>query len=404
MINKTEKRINYLYANLLNDIDFDWLELESGLPNIFDILGITNNELKHSNMLSWLLQPSQAHGINESFIKRFLREIAQDEKSEISQLQTENLPFEDVEIRREWNHIDLLIIFPEHAIAIENKIWSKESGRQLERYRKLIEEFFPDKSKSYVYLTPNGHTPNLESNYYINISYQSVVDILKRILKIKSKELTSRMLVLLEDYLQILQRRIMENDKSVELARKIYNNHKELFDFVYEYIPDLSETLRPYFEKKVLESDWLLGSANKGVVRFQTKEMAELIPPYKKANGWPKKEPILFEIDYWWNSKNDNSDARIYFKMTISNGENDELRAALKNTIESIDGAKTPAGKKWLVYFPFKKKINWTEIEEEESAILSYVEDVWPKITATVHKINNAIIENAKTIKRTFNE
>lgn len=391
--------INEKYLALLNDIDFDWLELESARPNIFNILGAAHNELRHSNMLSWLMKAQESHGIGEDFVKRFLREVAQDEKSELSQFEVENLPYEEVEVRREWNHIDVLIIFPSQVIAIENKIWSKETGNQLIRYMKIVEDTFPNKKKSYVFLTPDGYISEHASDYYINISYQVVIDILSRILKIKSDEITTRVSVLLEDYLQILKRDIMSDDKTVELARKIYNNHKDLFDFVYNHKPDLSVSLRPYFENKVLESGWLLGSPNKGMVRFQTKEMKSLLPPNNKAYGWSFKEPLLFEIDYWWNNKPDNSDTRIYFKVTISPSENQDLKAVLKETIESIEGAKSPTGKKWHVYFPYQKKYDWNSVLEDEANIIDFIDQMWVKITSIVNKVNEKIIENQDKIK-----
>lgn len=395
-----EQELNNAYKALLNDINFDWLELESSKPNIFQILGAVNNELRHSNMLSWLLNPNESHGIGEAFIKRFLREVAQHEKSSISQFQTENLPFDKVEIRREWNNIDVLILFPEHVVAIENKIWSKETGNQLERYISVIEDHFPDKNKSYVFLTPDGYIPEHASDTYISISYQVVIDILSRILEIKSNDLTSRMFILMEDYLQILKRNIMNDDKAVDLARKIYANHKSLFDFVYDHKPDLSENLRKYFNDKIEASGWVTGSVNKGYVRFQTKEMKALLPPYKNSNGWPLKEPLLFEIDYWWNAKGDNNDTRIFFKVVISPGENDELKAILKETIESIEGAKAPYGQKWLSYFYIKKKYNWDEILEDESNIQEYIDSIWTKIEPMVNKVNEAIIARSNDIKK----
>lgn len=43
------------YDNLLKDEDFDRLDLGLKNPNIFQILRITKNEIRHSNFLSWLL-------------------------------------------------------------------------------------------------------------------------------------------------------------------------------------------------------------------------------------------------------------------------------------------------------------------------------------------------------------
>ena len=63
------------YDDLLKDPDFDRLDLELKNPNIFQILRISNNEIRHSNFLSWLLDPNQSHKLGDVFLKRFLREI-----------------------------------------------------------------------------------------------------------------------------------------------------------------------------------------------------------------------------------------------------------------------------------------------------------------------------------------
>ena len=59
-----------LYSNLINDEDFDRLELGLNQPNIFEILRISKTEIRHSNFLSWLLNPKGSHGIGEVFLKK----------------------------------------------------------------------------------------------------------------------------------------------------------------------------------------------------------------------------------------------------------------------------------------------------------------------------------------------
>ena len=41
------------YGQLIKDINFDRLDLELKNPNIFQILKISNTEIRHSNFLSW---------------------------------------------------------------------------------------------------------------------------------------------------------------------------------------------------------------------------------------------------------------------------------------------------------------------------------------------------------------
>ena len=74
------KDINNRYSQLVKDINFDKLDLELKNPNIFHILKISNTEIRHSNFLSWLLDPSQSHKMGDIFLKRFLREVFSSDK------------------------------------------------------------------------------------------------------------------------------------------------------------------------------------------------------------------------------------------------------------------------------------------------------------------------------------
>ena len=100
-----------LYNNLINDEDFDRLELGLNQPNIFEILKISKTEIRHSNFLSWLINPKGSHGLGEIFLKKFLREVFSSEKStNIDQIEVNKIDYSNVEIIREWKNIDLLII------------------------------------------------------------------------------------------------------------------------------------------------------------------------------------------------------------------------------------------------------------------------------------------------------
>ena len=68
MISSTLKN---LYDQILKDEDFDKLDLGLKNPNIFQILKITNKEIRHSNFLSWLLDPNQSHKLGDIFLKDF---------------------------------------------------------------------------------------------------------------------------------------------------------------------------------------------------------------------------------------------------------------------------------------------------------------------------------------------
>ena len=57
------------------------IELYLKRPNIFKALGAQHYELRHSNFLSWLLNPNENHGIGTIFLTKFLRDILTDDRS-----------------------------------------------------------------------------------------------------------------------------------------------------------------------------------------------------------------------------------------------------------------------------------------------------------------------------------
>ena len=206
-----EKKLKKLYDDLVNDQDFDKLELGLNKPNIFEILRISKTEIRHSNFLSWLLNPKSSHGLGDVFLKRFLREIfSSDKVSNIDQIEVNKLDLSNVQIRREWKNIDLLIIFDDIVICIENKIYSKEHSNQLERYKNIVEKEFPKQRKSFVYLTPFGIPSENEPETYVFISYQSIVDSIDRIIDIYEDSMINSVKNYINDYSTILKREILK--------------------------------------------------------------------------------------------------------------------------------------------------------------------------------------------------
>ncbi|MDW5300141.1 MAG: PD-(D/E)XK nuclease family protein, partial [Sedimentibacter sp.] len=133
--------------------------------NIFDVLKVSRTEIRHSNMLSWLLDANENHGLNDNFIKNILQIIVKKnrgyfESKKINVLELLTLDFSNFVIMREWNNIDILLISKEDklVICIENKIGSAEHDNQLERYQEKVEATY-QKSEGYdaiyIFLTPD---------------------------------------------------------------------------------------------------------------------------------------------------------------------------------------------------------------------------------------------------------
>jgi hypothetical protein len=388
-----------LYDRLLKDEDFDKLDLGLKNPNIFQILRISKNEIRHSNFLSWLLDPNESHKLGDIFLKRFLREVFSSDKfGDIDQVDVEGMDLSKVEIQREWKNIDILIKLENVVVCVENKVLSKEHSNQLKRYKEIIENQFPNHHQTFVYLNPEGDTSEDESDTYEPISYEFIVESLDRIISVYGESLNEQVKNYIKDYITIIKRELMGTDKLTELSKKIYQNHKELFDFIIDHKPDVLDGVKSIFEKQIQKRGWILGSPGKNYLRFTTPKVSELTYINQGSNGWRNKESFLFEF-VLNPSKN-----RMNSKTVISPSDPQYDTSRLSEIFMEIDGFKSPSGKKWLVNyqklvkFPFSKVDDLSEEEIEFefnnildgfSPIIQLVEDKFTKHREEILRMKN---------------
>lgn len=383
------------YDRLLKDEQFDRLDLGLKNPNIFQILRIAKKEIRHSNFLSWLLDPNQSHKLGDIFLKRFLREVFSSDKfSGIDQVDVEGMDLSSAVIHREWKNIDILITLENVVVCVENKVLSKEHSNQLKRYKDIIESQYPEHHKTFVFLTPEGDTSESESDTYEPISYEFIISSLERIKSVYGSSLNEQVRNYISDYITIIKRELMGTDELTELSKKIYQNHKELFDFIIERKPDVLDEVRSIFDRLIEERGWVLGSPGKSYLRFTTPIISHLTYINTNSNGWRNKESFLFEF-VLNPSKN-----RMNSKTVISPSDPNYDTNRLSEILMEIDGFKTPYGKKWLVNyqklvkFPFSNldDLSKEEIETEFNKILDGFEPI-------VKLVENKFIEKREEIE-----
>src|SRR5690554_1811996 len=64
--------------SLVREPDLHILDITLSSPNIFEILGISSYEIRHSNFLAWLLTPGESHQLGDVFLKWFLKDLFSD--------------------------------------------------------------------------------------------------------------------------------------------------------------------------------------------------------------------------------------------------------------------------------------------------------------------------------------
>ncbi|MDN3205936.1 PD-(D/E)XK nuclease family protein [Algoriphagus sediminis] len=383
------------YAQLLRDPEFDRLELLLKEPNIFKILGVEDYEIRHSNFLAWLLDPFESHGLNEGFLRRFLQDIFIDNRSQdFSLVELAGLDLSQIEVWREWKGIDILVYSDDIIISIENKVWSGEHSNQLKKYKDTVESQFPHQRKAYVFLSPYG-VESSEDEFYVNYSYERINQIIENIIEIRRHQIGDSVLTYLADYSTIIKQNIMNSDHVNEMAKQLYQNHRELLDFVFKNKPNAWDDFRVELEGLVKEKGWILGSKNRYDVKFYPEGMADLIMHYKKANGWPDREAFGFQLNFY-------DGKRIAFSSYVTKPvQYFDYWERLTEILSEIPDANTKLGKEWKAHFkdsvkwPLEKNMeNWNEKKADQ------VRAFLDKITPIVEKVEAKMLEHKDELLR----
>lgn len=346
---------------LVQNPDLEYLALALKRPNIFRILNISQQEIRHSNFLAWLLTPQGSHNLGDSFLKWFLKELFVDEKIGWSDtIKVEQYDLSNANIYREYLNIDILIEHKDFIIVIENKINSKEHSNQLGKYIKRIESQYKNRDLGFVILTKDSSVPTNER--YCSIDYSMIMDRLEILKELYFDSVSEKIKFYINDYIEILKEEIMEDSDLIKKAQEVYKNNQEALDFIFDHKPDNLLKIKDKVESTIENEGFLLQTCNKGKARFLTSKLAEIDPKTGKY-GWKNKETFNFEIKY---------SEKVTMKFVIAPGDENNrivISEALRNIVNDNINISEPQGEKWLVFFKAnsKKTVNKEEYAEEDN-------------------------------------
>lgn len=370
--------------NFLLDIDsLDEITSKLSKFNVFETLGLVNMELKHSNVLSWLLNPKENHGLDEVFIKKFIQIISKKNKEylenhDMGLIYLSLLDYSGVIVKREWNNIDVLVASENEkfVVVIENKIWSKEHSDQLTKYRNIIEDEYSGFKKIYLYLTPNGESPSDDKNW-LAIDYLIVQEALNDSLELIGENIGKSVKLFIEQYMDILRRYIVGNGELEKICTDIYYKHQKALDLIFNYKPDIFYDISKNIENIIGRyENFIIDRVTKNYIDFTTKELDEIIP--KGDAGWtPSKRMLLYEVQ--------NLEGKVVLKCYIGPGD-DKTRQQLFDISEKnkeVFKGKTN-----------KHSLKWTQIYSKDIMAKGFVE----KYGNNIDDINNEIEEKIEKL------
>lgn len=387
--------------NFLLDIDC----LDELLPwtkrfNLFDVLKISRMEIRHSNMLAWLLNPNENHGLGDAFLKAIVQIVVQnDDNGRYNVLETLLIDFYSFVVYREWKNIDILLVSDaeKFLIAIENKIDSHEHDDQLKKYRDTLATDYPNYRKMYLYLTPEGEEPS-DTDYWDTLSYRDVVEALSE--QRDTTELTPDVALVVENYLDVLRRDIVEDEKLIEICNKIYAKHKKALDLIFEHRIDgrtrLVDIVKTVLETLSQENVIIaVPSSNASFLAFHTSAMNECLPPLKEANGsWGSE----YVYTYWLAVQEERMCG--IFEIGGWNVPEDEMQI-----MQRMIDIEKPNDKRRNT-FRYKRlfRTGWHQIEESDSfeeAVADCTRNVVDKLLRKESKLLKRLQEGAYTEEQT---
>lgn len=322
---------------LIDYIDLEKLESMVSQFNIFESLRIVHTEIRHSNVIAWLCNPYESHDLGPLFIKLLIRNILTVFTLDgLSIFDFEGINYSNVDVRREWNNIDILVIIHETdreiIIAIENKIWSSEHGEQLKKYLSIMRQYEKDIMKSRgkdfncvlipILLTPGDLEPS-DDNWWV-MEYDHILRLIELLLVERARTLSQDVSVFLKHYRDILRRYIMQdNELIMTLCKDIYRKHTQALELIWRYRPDMIGDLNACLTEllgKETQRGLIIEAAGVKYIRFSTPALRRM--PFDATNlGTKGGKLALYTIEFWSQRDDEKNELRIALKLIIFGGE-----------------------------------------------------------------------------------
>lgn len=358
--------------------------------NIFDVLGCTYTEIRHSNVLAWLLDPNENHGLSDAFLRNWLAEVfSSSDKNESACLNSSEIiaaKFQKVEVLREWEHVDILIQIRlagglNWVVCIENKVRAQQRDQQLSDYKQVVSRHHsPSDKYGFIFLRKSEEEP--DDDAFVVANYLQVAKILDECCKMN---IPAGPRQLIDHYLHLLHNRFMKTSSEQELALEIYKKHRKALDLIYEYRPDAIQDLTDSLASRLKKHNSKLGivslRVDKGILRFIPNEWDTPTNREKDADDWCKvfcqievlgRNPVIIATTY-----SCDPDTKEVEKAA------EILHATVRESEFPNEGNKSTLQSEWYAFYRLQgRAIRLSDIEASDESDM--VEIIWDWIQREV--------------------
>lgn len=377
---------------IINNDEMEIVKARINRFNPLKVLRMEDHEVRHSNILAWMLDPNENHNFDDKFLKRFLLQAILNPsngnvKTKVDNIyELQNMNFYDCKVYREQNNIDILVVSEMNKIIIliENKVYSGEHSNQLNRYLNIVNDIYEGYVIIPIFLTLEGLEAS--NDKYFSLSYENVLEVIEFIIKNYEERTSSQVLEFLKYYITIIKEKYYMDNELKILCKDIYFKNKDVIDLIHsigneidiENSIDAFNKKFPYIEK--------VSSRNK-VYWFMH---VDFKLSKKMDENWGAGYPIC----YWF------SEYAGKLKITLEIGPFDipqkriQFLEALENNSIKIQTRAKELGRKYTrIYTKTMNIKDWTDSEEIADAMITLFDkadlrDVENKVIKTIKQFN----------------
>lgn len=306
MDDKTEKELLDLLHDL-EKVESTHREVFSKNFNMFEAAGMVRQEIRHSNVLSFLINPSQPHGLNDGLLRRLIHVASQGKKHKDSpkQLDLALADFSDIKIRREEMHLDILAYSPKNqlVVVLENKVDASEGFDQLSTYREKIQKDarFDGWKKLFVYLTIDGEEPS-DSDWWVPLSYNQVLTMVNEAMAQSSELMSDDARMFVKHYIDLIGRVIVsEIDADLkEACMALYEKHEKIINIILKNI-DFDGPRIDAIKTFLTDHDGVEIYINRARLHFLPSDLFSAMPDVEFERAWAgqqNRKPITFWFEF----------------------------------------------------------------------------------------------------------
>lgn len=368
--------------------------------NPFKVLNVDNYEIRHSNVLAWLLDPKGNHDLGSHVINKLIAKVfvnpdnleEEDKLGNYDVLKLSRNRYHDLIVHKELatasnKRIDLLAISPVNkvAILIENKYWASESEGQLEEYIEHTRSEYAGYKIIPIYLTLLDDAPTHTD--YLMLGYSDVLDILKNLIDSNKDYMNAQVQYFISYYIEILEDQLVQNEELNDIGINLYKNHKEAI----ESLCAVGKEQLKAVDEEIKEIYFLYKETIDFIKKVSDSILKEAFIRFTHNLGWPEhlytpdfRRPNFIQQNWyesfqeedlrqkWWMNKGliawfEQADRKLKLRLEVGPLQQEKrimLLKALMNTGIEIREQALEEGRKYTrIYMDADIPSSWEDVD-----------------------------------------